>query len=109
MEAKTFSCKLDEKEVEYINNFYNNSFSNYVHHSIKRDLELSKKNIKSNYLQNSSQSVIMLGVGAILIFYSLSMNHMLGFIMSFLLGVFFIVNSLVTIYLKVFKKWQMTS
>jgi len=106
---KFLSCRLKEDELNYINNYYDGSFSNYVHNSIKRDLELSKKNRKHNFISNFTQQIIMLGLGAIFIFFSLSINNIYGFVLMFLFGVFFIVSSLFNIYIGMIKKWKMNS
>lgn len=106
---QTFSCRLNETEQFYLKNHYDNSFSSYVHDSIKRDIEMSKKNRHHNFLNNFTQQIIMLGLGAIFIFFSLSTNNLLGFVLLFLFGVFFMISSLFSIYTGLIKKWKMSS
>lgn len=93
---------------EYIFSNFDN-LTDYVRKSGSRDLDMSRRNIRNDLVQDGTQSVIMLGVGAIIFMYSLGVSNLLGFLISFLLGVFFIVYGLFNIYVKVFKKWRMSS
>ena len=97
MYDKTHSCRLMPKEREYLNKYYS-SFSDYVHDSFKRDIELSKNNRKKNKLQKYSTSFIMLCIGSFFLLTVNNISNLLSAIVFLLLGVFFTANGAVNFY-----------
>ena len=98
MEDKAFSCRLSNNEADYLNKYYDGKFSAYVHDSFKRDIELSVNNKKQNILKSFSPHFLFLGLGAIFIFFSISVNSLGGFLLTFLLGVFFVITGLANMF-----------
>jgi len=96
-------CRLKTEEIEYLNK-HNFSFSDYVHNSIKRDMELTTLNKKKNFLKDQSYNVIMLGFGAIFLFFAMTLAHVVGFIIMLFMGGFFLLSSLFNIGWEVYQK-----
>jgi len=92
------STRLKPDEEEYIFKHWK-SFSDYVHDSVKRDIELTKNNKKRNKFQKFAQNMVMLAVGAIFLFYTYNMDTFFGKLTTLLLGLLFISWGGVDIYL----------
>lgn len=96
-------CRLQPKEITYLNK-HDFSFSDYVHNSIKRDMELTDANKKKNFFKDQSYNVIMLGFGAIFLFFAMTVAQIVGFIILLLMGSFFLVSSLINIFWEVYQR-----
>ena len=79
--------RLFEDESNYLKN-HDMSFSDYVHASFKHNIELTKNNKHVNKLQIYSSSMILLALGAMFLFLTVSIRGLFGQIMVLLLGVF---------------------
>lgn len=97
------TCRLFDNEADYLNNHYEGKFSNYIHDSFKRDIMNTKTNKKQNILSRFSGHFIMLGLGAIFVLFSLSVNNLASFLLIFLMGVFFTITGLFNIFLELKK------
>jgi len=100
-EEKTYACRLNVLEKEYLEKYFNSSFSDYVHNSFKRDIIMTKNNKKKNMFQKFGSNFIMLGIGAMFIFFMFTQNNLMGVILTFLLGAFFIVSGLANIFFEI--------
>jgi len=101
------NCRTYDFEDEYLNSYWDDKFSEYVHNCFKRDISLTKNNKKKNYLQGVMYHIIMLGIGAMFLLFSMSMTQLLAILVTLLLGVFFMTTSLVSIFIEVKNKWKM--
>jgi len=106
---KTLAFRPKPNELEYLNTYWNGSFTNYVRNSIKNDIKKIQKNRKSNFFKDMSQTIVMLGLGAIFVLFSLNINNFMGFLLVFLLGIYFMVHSLISVFMEVRKKWKKTN
>lgn len=97
------TCRLSPKEKENLDEL-NLSFSEFVHNSFKREMELKKKNTKQETMRANGRNIIFIGLGVYFIFYSFSTTVFLAWIISFLLGVFFLVTGLLDILMEIMKK-----
>lgn len=103
-EDKPFHCRLNHDEKKYLYQYWNCKFSEYVHNCFKRDMELEKKNTRINRFQSFNYAFIMIGIGLVFFFYSTLQNSgLLGWLMTFLLGVFFVVTGVVNAFVEVLK------
>ena len=100
------SCRLVGEEIDYINEYWDGSFSKFVHSSIKDNIHKIKNNKKKTFFQDFTRNIIMLGIGAIFVLFSLNIEGLLGFIIVLLLGVFFMVTGLVSILSEVKDRWK---
>ena len=89
---------------EYLNEHKFSSLSEFIDNSVKANRELEKQNKRSNYFKDMSNNVVMLGIGAIFIVFSLLINSLVAEVLLFLLGVFFMSASLVSIMQEVLGK-----
>jgi len=98
---ETPSVRLSEEERNflepYLEKHYNNKFSAFVHDCIKREKELIQNNKRNNFFEDFKQEVIFLGLGAIFFFFSFDQTNLLGTLLLFLLGVFFVTSTLISI------------
>lgn len=106
---KTYSCRLNKDESKYITSHWDGKFSDFVHNSIKNEKKLTKGNKTKNLLQSTLSNVVLLGFGALFIFYGIGTSNFNAFIISFLLGVFFMVSGLFSIFIEVKNRWKMSS
>jgi len=112
MVEKTYSFYTSNDEyINHLDKYWDGSFSNYVHNCFKRDINNTKNNKRHNFFQDISRYIVMLGIGCLFLLFSFNMgwDELLGFLIILLLGIFFVISSLVNIYLEVFKKWKMSS
>jgi len=92
---KFCNCRLIDNEISYIDKYWDGSFSEYVHNSIKRDLFELKNNKKFEMLQNFALYVIVIALGAIFFIFGIKASSVLEMTMSFALGVFCIVFGII--------------
>lgn len=95
-EIQGVRLSTDERKFlePYLKKHYGNEFSSFVHDCIKKERELIKNNKSKNFFEDYKQEVIILGLGAILFFFSLDQTNLLGMLILLLLGVFLITSSL---------------
>lgn len=96
------SNRVSKEDLEYLEQ-HNISPSKYMHPKIKKDRELTKKNTKQDNIQTHSKNMIMIGFGVFFIFYSFS-TSVLVFLISFPLGLLFIIIGLLDILMDIMKK-----
>ena len=96
---KFSTCRLVSKEVEHLNNYWDGKFSDFVHNSFKRDIELVNNNRKKNCLQQYGFSFVMVCLGAWFVLYSFNVSGLFSWLIVFLLGVFCVITGLVNILL----------
>lgn len=101
--TEIFSNRISKKDLDYLER-HNIKPSSYMHPSIKRDRELEKKNTKQKKMQDHSRNIIYIGLGVFFIFYSFSTTTFFAWLISFLLGVFFLVTGLLDILMEIMKK-----
>ena len=87
-EYKTYSTRLFESERRYLDNHFDGKFSEYVHNSFKRDIEMSARNNKADKRVKFMSPFVMICFGFILIMLTWSMSHLFGKILTLLLGVY---------------------
>jgi len=97
MSDKTYGCRLYPNERQYLEEHYDN-FSDYVHDSFKRDIELTKKNYKNNKFQSHLQHIIYIGLGLIFLFFTTTQKTLIGMIFVFFMGIFFTATGIVDLY-----------
>jgi len=93
--------RLFSNEKEYLENYFDNKFSEYVHNSFKRDIELTKNNKKKNKIQRFSTDIIMMALGSFFLFNTPTQGHLFSMILLFLLGMFFSIWGIVSLYLNI--------
>jgi len=95
---KIHTYRIMPDERQYLEKYYNNSFSTFVHDSFKHNIDLTKNNKKKNRLQKYSQATVLLAFGMIFMFMTLQQSTILGAIIVFIVGVFFISTGGATLY-----------
>ena len=68
VEEKFTSCRLGGSEINYINKYWDGSFSAYVHNSIKRDIkqiDVNKKDQQLELFKDFSIYIVLIALGAI--------------------------------------------
>jgi len=106
---KTFSCRLNKDELEHLERYWNGQFSEYVHSSFKKEVQLTKNNKIKNALQSGLYNIVLLGFGAIFLLFSFNTTNLTGFLLLLLLAVFFMATSLVSIFIELREKWKTSS
>ena len=95
----THSCRLSDVEKNHLKEYWDNKFSDFVHSAFKTDISKVTTNKRQNRIQKFTTDVVMLGFGAIFILFSLNTSNLWGFLLVFGLGVFFMINSLITVFM----------
>ena len=103
-EERTATCRLKDYEQEYINNFWDDKFSDYVHSSIKRDISQIKKNKIKNIFEKSISSMMLLAIGSIFVLFSMQTLDFFSKVLMLLVGVFFSMYGLTSIFIEVFEQ-----
>jgi len=98
------SVRLKDDEQVFLEQYHDSNFSEYVHKSIERDVDLIKRNHKLNFFEGFRQEVLQLGLGAIFFIFSVDQSNWYSFMVLFLIGVFLFTSSLVSIALKLKKR-----
>ena len=107
MVEKTYSYRTsDEDFISYIDDKWDGSFSRFVNSTKKQELNLIKNNKKKNIFDSFSRNVVMLGLGAIFVLFSFNLDDLLSILAVFLMGVFFMISSLVTTFMEVKNIWK---
>ena len=107
MVEKTYSYRTsDEKYIEYLNNYWDGSFSRYVNNSLRRDTEITKSNKTKDLLIKNLSAVLLVSIGAILMIFSIYVTSLLFMIGSLFLGSFLIIYGLLLVYLDVVGLWK---
>jgi len=91
---KFANCRIIDKEIEYIDRYWNGSFSDYVHNSIKRDLkelETAEKNRKLQVFKEFSLYVVIMALGTICFMIGLQTPISIAMALSYVTGLFLIV------------------
>lgn len=101
---RPYSCRLHPNERDYLNRSDFLTFADYVHYSIKKNIESEIKNTKQETIRANQKNLIMIGFGVFFVFYSFSVTNLFAWIISFLLGVFFVVTGLTEILMEIKKK-----
>lgn len=101
---RPYSCRLHPREREYLNRSDFSSFADYVHYSIKKNMESEKENTRHENIRANQKNMIILCFGVFFIFYFLSTTNLFAWILSFLLGVFCIIYGLTDILIMLMKK-----
>jgi len=92
---------IEEKQYLGKNNL---SPSDFWHDSMKEKMRNDSKEAKKEKLKDRTRHVIFAGLGIFLIFYSFPIQSFLAFLISFLLGIFFLVTGLVDIMMELADK-----
>jgi len=100
------TVRIVDEKADYILKRWNGSISKYLNYSIPRDMNIIKNNRKKNFFESFSRNIVMLGLGAIFVLFSFSIDNLLGKIMVFLLGVFFVISSLYSVFMEVLGRWK---
>ena len=103
------SVRLKEDEQTFLEQYHDGNFSEYVHKSIERDIDLINRNRKLNFFEGFRQEVLQLGIGAIFFIFSVDQSNMYSFMILFLIGVFLFTSSLVSIFLKLKRRNEQQS
>lgn len=89
---KFTSCRLIGNEISYIEKFWDGSFSDYVHNSIKRDiqeLEKQKNKARSILFKEFSLYLVIFALGTIFFLFAGRSLSLIEMYTAFILGVFF--------------------
>jgi len=107
MVEKTYSYRTsDEKFIDYINTRWNGSFSKFVNSVKEKEFLLMKNNRVKNFLNTNISSVILIGLGAILMLFSLYTFNLMVFIICLFLGGFLLIYGIIMVYLEVISHWK---
>ena len=98
------SVRLKEDELNFLKKYHEGNFSEYVHNSISRDIDLIHRNKRLNFFEGFQQEVLQLGLGAIFFIFSVDQSNLYSFMVLFLIGIFLFTSSLVSIALKLKKR-----
>ena len=96
-EAKTFSVRLNETEQEYIENFWEGSFSNFTHSAIKDQQLLTEKNHHRNKLKHNTSVVLYLLIAVMMVIQVLTTSNIFLQLFASMVAVFLMVLSLIEI------------
>ena len=95
---KFSSCRLINEEIEYIDNFWNGKFSEYVHNSIKRDIqqvETNKNNKRIGVFKDFSLYVVIAALGLIFFLFGIKSTTTFEMLLSYVLGLFMVLFGIV--------------
>jgi len=107
MVEKTYSYRTsDEKYIEYLNKYWDGSFSRYVNNSFKRDTQITKSNKTKDLLIKNLSAVLLVSIGAILVIFSMYLTSLFIRIGSLFLGSFLIIYGILLVYLEVVGLWK---
>jgi len=107
MVEKTYSYRTtDEDFIKYINDKWNGSFSGFINGVKDKELKIIKQNKVKNFLTNSINSLFMIGLGAILMTFSMYTYNLMVLIGTLFLGGFLLIYGLLLIYLEVVSVWK---
>ena len=88
---KFSTCRLVDDEIEYISRFWDGKFSDYVHSSIKDDIQQLRENNKQQRLQiykDFSLYIVLIGLGAVFYLFGVRSISLVEMVSAFVLGTF---------------------
>ena len=91
---KFLSCRATDNELKYLDTYWDGSFSEYVHNSIKRDIEQIDSNKKRERLEifnKLSPYVVLMALGTIFFLFGMQTTNLTLIILQFVLGLFLVV------------------
>jgi len=86
-------CRLIDYEIDYIDNFWNGKFSDFVHSKIKEDIKNHKD--KNILFKELSTYIVLMGLGVFFFFFGLRSIYIFEMVLSYVLGLFMLIFGVV--------------
>lgn len=104
---KTFSYyTTDEKFLKYLEEKWDGSFTKFVNCVKEKEFNLMKRNRFKSFFDKNITSVLTLGIGAILMVFSMYIFNFFVMLSALLLGGFLVTYSIFSILLEVLDVWK---
>ena len=91
------NCRITDKnidEIAYIDTYWDGSFSNYVHNSIKRDIKQidSNKNRKQlDLFKDLGIYIVLIALGSIFFLFGIQTTNLVSMAVYYVIGLFLVV------------------
>ena len=104
---KTYSYRTtDENFIKYLDEHWDGSFSRFVNASKDKELRIIKNNRFKTFFDKNLYTVLTLGLGSILLIFSMYTYNVFIFIASMMIGGFLVIYALLGIFIEVMSIWK---